>query len=95
MEAYATSGTLMPPDPRNEDVLIYVNGDLVPRNEAKISVFGRGFLIGDGVWEGIRLHHGVLVFLDEHLDRLQGAKAIALDMGLVPAASTQSVIYTS
>jgi branched-chain amino acid aminotransferase len=70
-------------DPRNEDILIYVNGDLTPRNEAKISVFDSGFLIGDGVWEGLRLHNGKFVFLDEHLDRLfQGAKAIALDIGL-------------
>jgi branched-chain amino acid aminotransferase len=71
------------PDERNEHVLIYVNGELVPRREAKISVFDSGFLIGDGVWEGLRLHHNVLVFLDEHLDRLyQGAKAIALEIGL-------------
>jgi branched-chain amino acid aminotransferase len=71
------------PDARNEAVLIYVNGDLVPRHDAKISVFDSGFLIGDGVWEGIRLHHGVLVYVDEHLNRLyQGAKAIALDIGL-------------
>lgn len=81
------------PDARNENVLIYVNGDLVPRNEARISVFDSGFLIGDGVWEGIRLHHGVLVFLDEHLDRLfQGAKAIALDLGLTRRQLTD-VLY--
>lgn len=71
------------PDPRNEEILIYVNGDLTPRAEAKISVFDSGFLIGDGVWEAVRLHDGVLVFLDEHLDRLyQGARAIGLDIGL-------------
>lgn len=71
------------PDPRNEAVLIYVNGKLVPRAEAKVSVFDSGFLVGDGVWEGIRLHQGVLVYLDEHLDRLfQGARAIGLDIGL-------------
>ena len=55
------------PDSRNETVLIYVNGELVPRSEAKVSVFDSGFLVGDGVWEGIRLHRGVLVHLDEHL----------------------------
>lgn len=71
------------PDVRNEHVLIYVNGELAPRHAATVSVFDSGFLIGDGVWEGLRLHHDVLVFLDEHLDRLyQGAKAIALDIGL-------------
>ena len=71
------------PDPRNDDILIYVNGELTPRAEAKISVFDSGFLVGDGVWEAVRLHDGVLVFLDEHLDRLyQGARAIGLDIGL-------------
>ncbi len=70
-------------DARNKDVLIYINGDLVPRSEAKISVFDSGFLVGDGVWEGLRLHDGVLVFLDRHLDRLfQGAAAIGLDIGM-------------
>lgn len=83
------------PDPRNDDVLIYVNGNLVHRNDARISVFDSGFLIGDGVWEGIRLHHGVLVFLDEHLDRLfQGAKAIALDIGLTCSQLTKVLYQT-
>lgn len=77
------------PDPRNENVLIYINGELTPRAEAKISVFDSGFLVGDGVWEGIRLHDGVIVFLDEHLDRLfQGAKAIGLEIGLTRAELT-------
>jgi branched-chain amino acid aminotransferase len=68
-------------DPRNENVLIYINGELKPRSEAKISVFDSGYLVGDGVWEGFRLHHGVLVFMDEHLDRLfQGAKTIGMDL---------------
>lgn len=70
-------------DPRNENVLIYLNGQMVPRHEAKVSVFDAGFVLGDGVWEGLRLHKGRLVFLDAHLDRLfEGAKAIALDLGL-------------
>ena len=70
-------------DPRNESVLVYINGDLVPRAEAKVSVFDSGFLVGDGVWEGIRLHEGVFVFLEEHLDRLfQGARATGIDIGL-------------
>ena len=68
-------------DPRNETVLIYVNGELFSRNEAKISVFDSGYLIGDGVWEALRLHEGVLVFLDEHLDRLwQGAATIGMKL---------------
>ena len=70
------------PDDRNAAVKISINGELLPRDEARISVFDSGYLIGDGVWEGIRLHHGVLVFLDEHLDRLfQGAKAVHMDIG--------------
>jgi len=83
------------PDPRNEEVLIYINGDLVPRAEAKISVFDSGYLVGDGVWESMRLHDGVLVFLDQHLDRLfQGAKAIGLDLGMARAAFAQALYRT-
>ena len=68
-------------DDRNDKVLIYVNGELFPRDEAKISVFDSGYLVGDGVWEALRLHDGVLVFLDEHLDRLwQGAATVGMDL---------------
>lgn len=71
------------PDPRNEDVLIYINGDLVPRAEAKISVFDSGFLVGDGIWEGIRFHDGKFLFLDDHLDRLfQAAAAVGMTLPL-------------
>jgi branched-chain amino acid aminotransferase len=70
-------------DPRNASVLINVNGDLKARNEAVVSVFDSGFMLGDGVWEGLRVHRGRLSFLDRHLDRLfEGAKAIAMDLGL-------------
>jgi branched-chain amino acid aminotransferase len=70
-------------DERNENVLIYINGELFPRDEAKISVFDSGYLVGDGVWEALRLHDGVLVFLDEHLERLwQGAATIGMDVGM-------------
>lgn len=70
-------------DPRNEAILINVNGELVPRAEASVSVFDSGFLLGDGVWEGLRLHRGKIAFLEAHLDRLcEGAKAIAMDIGL-------------
>ena len=69
-------------DPRNADVKIWINGDLVHRDEAKVSVFDSGFMLGDGVWEGLRLHGGRFAFLDDHLDRLyEGAKAIDLDIG--------------
>jgi branched-chain amino acid aminotransferase len=71
------------PDPRNERILINVNGTLVPRAEAVVSVFDSGFMLGDGVWEGIRVHKGRMAFLKEHLDRLwEGAKAIAMDIGI-------------
>ena len=70
-------------DPRNENVLIYINGEILPRPEARVSVFDSGFLLGDGVWEGIRLHNGQLVFLEEHIERLYaGAAAIGMDIGI-------------
>ena len=69
-------------DPRNSEVIISVNGDLLPRSEAKVSVFDAGFLLGDGVWESFRLHKGNLVFIDEHIQRLyHGADAISMDIG--------------
>ncbi len=71
------------PDPRNEGILINVNGALVPRDEASVSVFDSGFMLGDGVWEGLRLQCGRIAFRDAHFDRLyEGAKAIAMDVGL-------------
>jgi branched-chain amino acid aminotransferase len=70
-------------DPRNDTVRVWVNGELVLRAEAKVSVFDGGFIAGDGVWEGLRLINGRWLFLDAHLDRLfAGAKAIDLDIGL-------------
>jgi branched-chain amino acid aminotransferase len=70
-------------DPRNASILINVNGELKPRGEAMVSVFDSGFMLGDGVWEGLRVHRGEFLFLDRHLDRLfEGAKAIAMDVGL-------------
>ena len=69
-------------DPRNESVLVYVNGELLPKPAARVSVFDSGFLMGDGVWEGLRLHAGRVPYLDAHLDRLfEGARAIDLDIG--------------
>jgi branched-chain amino acid aminotransferase len=70
-------------DPRNDRVLVYVNGDFVPRSEARISIFDSGFVLGDGVWEGLRLERGKLISLDAHLDRLfEGANSIDLDIGM-------------
>jgi branched-chain amino acid aminotransferase len=83
------------PDGRNEDVLVYINGEFYPREEARISVFDSGFLVGDGVWEGIRLHEGEFAFLDLHLDRLfEGAKAIRLDVGMTREEVTQALRET-
>src|SRR5262245_38797739 len=79
-------------DPRNADLRIYLNGELVPRSDAKVSVFDAGFVLGDGVWEGLRLHKGALVFLQAHLDRLYaGLEAIQLDIGLTPAELTAEI----
>ncbi len=70
-------------DPRNETILINVNGAITPRAEAMVSVFDSGFMLGDGVWEGLRVHKGRIAFLDAHMDRLfEGAKAIAMDIGI-------------
>ena len=68
-------------NPKNENIYININGKLYSRNNAKISVFDSGFLLGDGVWEGIRLHNNQLVFIEDHLDRLfESAKGISLDI---------------
>ncbi len=70
-------------DPRNADLLIYLNGALVPRAEAKVSVFDAGFVLGDGVWEGLRLHKGALLFLDD-------ASGPALSRALARSSSTSA-----
>ncbi|MBT7119794.1 MAG: aminotransferase class IV [Candidatus Marinimicrobia bacterium] len=70
-------------DKRNNDIQIYINGEFFHRSEANISVMDSGYLLGDGVWEGIRLHKGILIHLDDHLDRLfSGANSIAMDIGI-------------
>ena len=82
-------------DPRNAGILIYVNGELLPREQASVSVFDSGFVLGDGVWEGLRLHRGRLLFLDEHLDRLYaGARALDFDIGLDRQGLTDALYRT-
>jgi branched-chain amino acid aminotransferase len=82
-------------DQRNQTVLVYVNGKIVPRIEARVSVFDSGFLMGDGVWEGLRLHHGGIAFFEDHLTRLfEGADAIDLDIGLSRQALRKAVYDT-
>jgi branched-chain amino acid aminotransferase len=69
-------------DTRNDDILIYVDGQIVHRRDAKVSVYDSGFMLGDGIWEGLRLHDGHISFLDDHLDRLyEAALYIELDIG--------------
>ena len=82
-------------DPRNADILIYLSGRLVPRAQAMVSVFDSGFVLGDGVWEGLRIVAGHPAFLEAHLERLfEGAKAIALDIGMDRAALTAAIYAT-
>jgi len=82
-------------DPRNKEVKIYINGELFHRNDAKISVFDSGYLVGDGVWEALRLHHGKLVFLDQHLDRLwQSAKTVGITLPFSREELTENIWKT-
>ena len=70
-------------DPRNRDIKIYVNGEIVPRDAAKVSVYDAGFMLGDGIWEGMRLHNGRWAFFDAHMDRLfAGCLAVGIDIGM-------------
>jgi branched-chain amino acid aminotransferase len=82
-------------DPRNERILVWVNGELVPRDRAMVSVFDSGFVLGDGVWEGLRVRSGHPAFLERHLDRLfQGAQALMLDIGRSRAELTAAIYET-
>jgi branched-chain amino acid aminotransferase len=82
-------------DARNEALLIYVNGRILPKAEALVSVYDAGFMLGDGVWEGIRLYNGRWAFLDEHLTRLfEAARAIDLDIRMTEAEVAQALIDT-
>ena len=82
-------------DPRNDAVLVYVNGRFVSRGEAVVSVFDAGFGLGDGVWEGLRLLNGRIISLQAHLERLyEGARTIALDIGMTREALTDAVMQT-
>lgn len=83
------------PDARNESVLFNVNGALVTRDKAVVNVFDSGFMLGDGVWEGLRVHAGRIAFLDDHLDRLwEGAAALDIDIGLTKAELTTRLYDT-
>ncbi len=82
-------------DARNNDILIYVDGKIVPKAHAMISVYDSGFMLGDGVWEGLRLYDGKWAFMDEHINRLfEAAKAIDLDIGMDRNAVISAVLET-
>ena len=82
-------------DIRNEDILIYLNGKILPKNEAVVSVYDSGFMLGDGVWEGLRLYNNRWAFCDEHIDRLfEAALAIDLDIGLSKSDVIDALIKT-
>jgi branched-chain amino acid aminotransferase len=82
-------------DPRNQDILIWINGTLKPRAEATVSVYDSGFMLGDGVWEGMRLYDGTWAFMGEHIDRLfEAAKAIDLDIGMDRNGVISAVLET-
>jgi len=82
-------------DSRNDDILININGELVHRSQAVVSVFDSGFILGDGIWEGLRVHRGKIPFLGRHLKRLwEGAKALDLDIGLTQDEMAQRLYDT-
>jgi branched-chain amino acid aminotransferase len=82
-------------DPRNAEILVNVNGQLVPRAQAVVSVFDAGFVLGDGVWEGLRVSAGHPAFLEQHFERLwSGAAAIALDIGRTREELTAEIYRT-
>ncbi|MGA1179801.1 MAG: D-amino acid aminotransferase [Marivivens sp.] len=82
-------------DRRNEDILIYVDGQIVPKAKATVSVYDSGFMLGDGVWEGIRLYNGKWAFLEQHIERLfEAAKAIDLDIAMTPDDVKKALLET-
>ncbi|MFC4269883.1 aminotransferase class IV [Sneathiella chungangensis] len=83
-------------DPRNKDIKIYINGEIVPRNEARVSVYDSGFMLGDGMWEGMRLYNCKWAFFDEHMDRLfDSCKAVSIDIGMDRAGILDALTRTA
>ena len=83
-------------DTRNDSILIYVNGEVVPKHEARVSVYESGFMLGDGMWEGMRLYNGKWAFFDEHMDRLFGAcKSVGIDIGLDKQGVAEALAKTA
>jgi branched-chain amino acid aminotransferase len=83
-------------DRRNADIHCYLNGEILPRDAAKVSIYDSGFMLGDGIWEGLRLHLGVWAFVDEHLDRLfEASLALDLDIGMTRAEIIEALDATA
>ncbi len=83
-------------DLRNRDIKIFLNGRIVPRSEAMVSVYDSGFMLGDGMWEGLRLYDGVWAFFDEHMDRFfNSCKAVSIDVGMTKAEVLQALNDTA
>lgn len=83
-------------DARNRDIKIYVNGEIVHRDEAKVSVYDSGFMLGDGMWEGMRLYDGIWTFYEEHMDRLfDSCRAVSLDIGMTRTEIAQALQQTA
>jgi branched-chain amino acid aminotransferase len=82
-------------DARNENIKIYLNGTIVPKELAVVSVYDSGFMLGDGVWEGLRLYNGTWAFLDEHMDRLfEAARAVDIDLRLDRTGVVKALLDT-
>ncbi|MEP2895981.1 aminotransferase class IV, partial [Roseibium sp.] len=83
-------------DIRNRDIKIYVNGEILHRDEAKVSVYDSGFMLGDGMWEGMRLYNGKWAFFEEHMDRFfNSCKSVSLDVGLDKAGILDALTKTA
>jgi branched-chain amino acid aminotransferase len=83
-------------DDRNQNIKIYVNGEIFPRDQAKVSVFDSGFLLGDGMWESFRLHKGKLAFVKEHMQRLhENAKALDIDLSMSDQEIVDAIYATT
>ncbi|MGI9502642.1 MAG: aminotransferase class IV [Geminicoccaceae bacterium] len=83
-------------DPRNRDIKIYVNGEILHRDEAKVSVYDSGFLLGDGMWEGMRLYNGKWAFFDEHMERFfDSCKAVSIEVGMDKAGILDALTRTA
>ncbi|WP_133011310.1 aminotransferase class IV [Marinomonas flavescens] len=95
MSSHSFSAHAAEEDSRNEKIKVYVNGELLPKQEAVVSVYDSGFMLGDGIWEGLRIYNGKIAFLDDHLDRLYAsAKVLDFELDLTREELTQALYNT-